>query len=178
MENHNIFFTADTHFSQERTLELSKRPFQNTYEMDEYIISNWNKVTNNQSIIFHLGDFGNCEILSRLNGKNIYIVPGNYENNEELIKLKNCDDRIFILKQNHLMCLKDHFFVRLVHKPLDSIRDEFTLFGHIHRLSMVKKNGLNVGQDCNYFRLFSIDDVLFQINGIYNHYDKNVFCEL
>ena len=33
-----IYFTADTHFGSKRTLELSKRPFKDTDEMDNYII--------------------------------------------------------------------------------------------------------------------------------------------
>ena len=38
----SAFFTSDTHFSQQRTLELSRRPFKTTHEMDLEMISNWN----------------------------------------------------------------------------------------------------------------------------------------
>ena len=33
-----IWFTSDTHFSSERTLELSKRPFKSVEEMDKILI--------------------------------------------------------------------------------------------------------------------------------------------
>ena len=39
-----IWFTSDTHFSSERTLELSKRPFRSVEEMDKILIENWNSV--------------------------------------------------------------------------------------------------------------------------------------
>ena len=37
------WFTSDTHFGAERTLELSKRPFIDTFNMDMTLVSNWNK---------------------------------------------------------------------------------------------------------------------------------------
>ena len=74
----NIFFTSDTHFSQERTLELSKRPFKNVEEMDNAIIDNWNSVVEPNDIVYHLGDFGNVEICKKLHG-NIKLILGNYE---------------------------------------------------------------------------------------------------
>lgn len=76
----NIFFTSDTHFSQERTLELSKRPFKNVEEMDNAIIDNWNSVVEPNDIVYHLGDFGNVEICKKLHG-HIKLILGNYEFN-------------------------------------------------------------------------------------------------
>lgn len=35
-----VFFTADTHFGQERALTLSRRPFKSVKEMDEYMMIN------------------------------------------------------------------------------------------------------------------------------------------
>ena len=55
------WFLADTHFGQQRTLELSKRPFINTYEMDLTMISNWNKNVRMQDTVYFLGDFGNYD---------------------------------------------------------------------------------------------------------------------
>ena len=51
------------------------------------------------------------------------------------------------------------------------------MFGHIHKLQMVKKNGLNVGVDCHNFKPISLEEVLWYKNAIENHYDINVFCE-
>ncbi|HNA90554.1 MAG TPA: hypothetical protein PK989_14665, partial [Anaerolineales bacterium] len=54
---------------------------------------------------------------------------------------------------------------------------EFFLFGHVHQLQMVKRNGLNVGTDCHFFRPIDLQVVLFYRNAIYLHYDDNVFME-
>lgn len=71
-----IWFTSDTHFRSERTLQLSKRPFNSVEEMDQTMINNWNKVVSEHDIVFHLGDFGNYEVSKRLNG-NIILIFGN-----------------------------------------------------------------------------------------------------
>lgn len=39
-----VWFTSDTHFNSERTLELSKRPFKTVEEMNNVLIKNWNSV--------------------------------------------------------------------------------------------------------------------------------------
>lgn len=80
-----VFFTADTHFGSERTLTLSRRPFKTVEEMDETLINNWNSVVGKDDIVYHLGDFGNYEIVKRLNGK-VTLIWGNYELNEFMMK--------------------------------------------------------------------------------------------
>lgn len=80
------WFTSDTHFSQQRTLELSRRPFVDVQSMDYEMISNWNKrVTMNDEVI-HAGDFIDPEqvdmlkpFLSFLNFKTLRWVLGNYD---------------------------------------------------------------------------------------------------
>lgn len=80
-----VFFTADTHFGSERTLTLSRRPFKTVEEMDETLINNWNSVVGKDDIVWHLGDFGNYDVVKRLNGK-INLIWGNYELNEFIKK--------------------------------------------------------------------------------------------
>jgi calcineurin-like phosphoesterase family protein len=38
----SVFFTADTHFGDHRTINISRRPFANTAEMDEVMVERWN----------------------------------------------------------------------------------------------------------------------------------------
>lgn len=80
-----VFFTADTHFGSERALTLSRRPFKTVEEMDETLINNWNSVVGKDDIVYHLGDFGNYEIVKRLNGK-VTLIWGNYELNAFMMK--------------------------------------------------------------------------------------------
>ena len=76
------WFTSDTHFGAERTLELSKRPFKDVFDMDMSLISNWNKNIHKNDIVYFLGDFGNFDVLNVLNFKKLYFVYGNYETKE------------------------------------------------------------------------------------------------
>ena len=48
------------------------------------MISQWNSTIKSNDIVYHLGDFGDASIISKLNGK-IYLIPGNYDN-ENIIR--------------------------------------------------------------------------------------------
>lgn len=179
------YFTSDTHFSALRTLELSKRPFKDISEMDKTLINNWNSKVTIYDTVLHLGDFGNYEKVKELNGK-IILICGNYEmkdlkdlfqNDKEKFKQYLLDmgfNNVYFnpVKYNNKSTLKN---VWLCHEPSKHNPKYFNLFGHIHRLCMVKKFGLNVGTDCHHFYPISEDDVLFQKNGIENYYDDEVF---
>lgn len=94
-----------------------------------------------------------------------------YVNDEYKDIVPNC----LYLTHEPEKCIKDYYddvYEQLL--PLD-ISNIFNLFGHIHKLQMVRKYGLNVGVDCHNFKPISINDVLFYYNAIRNHYDKNVF---
>ena len=73
------YVISDTHFNHSRILEYCQRPFDNVEEMNEVIINNWNKVINEDDIVYVLGDFcfGNKtmlkEIVSSLKGRKILI---------------------------------------------------------------------------------------------------------
>ena len=71
--------------------------------------------------------------------------------------------------------INDNLIINFCHKPTDANPEYFNIFGHVHGLSKVKKFGLNVGMDTNFFRLYSLDDVLFFKNAIENFYDDDVF---
>ena len=84
----NYLFTSDTHFSQQRTLELSRRPFSNLEEMDSVILENINdkvrelyKINNELPTLLHLGDFGNHELVKEINCP-VILIMGNYERRE------------------------------------------------------------------------------------------------
>ena len=74
----SVYFIADTHFGQERTLLLSRRPFSSVKEMDLIMCMNWNMTVKPEDTVYVLGDFGIMDILPLLNGKKI-LIKGNYE---------------------------------------------------------------------------------------------------
>jgi len=168
-----VFFTADTHFGSQRVIGWSQRPFSTAAEMDNFIIANWNNLVTDQDIVYHLGDFGELDKLQALNG-HIIFLPGNADSLEmvEFIAA-SCD----IIEPNTVITLEDDRF-QLVHEPDEAQpSDNFFLFGHIHKLQMVKRNGLNVGVDCHNFSPIPLETVIFYRDAILNAYDENIFLE-
>jgi len=173
------WFTSDTHFGAQRTLELSRRPFDSVACMDWTIVRNWNSIVGRSDTVYHLGDFGNWSMLGYLNG-NIILLPGNYDEPIDVYR-----SGVRTIKSGHVQWFND-VRLKMVHDPLSAKKslpeqstmdeDPFYLFGHIHKLQMVKENGLNVGVDCHNFCPIDLDTVLFYRNAIINHYDENVFC--
>ena len=83
-KSERLFFTADTHWGHRNIIKYCQRPFSCIEEMDDALITNWNRVVGKDDIIFHLGDFamgGSAEwsrLLQKLNGK-IYLILGNHD---------------------------------------------------------------------------------------------------
>lgn len=185
IEKQHLFFTSDTHFGAERTLKLTRRPFKNVKEMDSFIISQWNKAVRKNDIVFHLGDFGNYNILKKLNGK-IILILGNYEQKDMQTNFNNSFSlyKKYLKKQGFSAVFeKDYILdmpvfkeqVYLVHKPIECRRDMFNLFGHIHNFCKIKDFGLNVGTDNYNFKPANLEDIIFFKNAIQNIYKDNVF---
>lgn len=178
MPNH--WFTGDTHFGHQRTLELSRRPFSTVEEMDAEMVKNWNSVVKSDDIVFHVGDFGNYEVSHQLNG-HIHLLLGNYERmdiEKGIVKLDDLKERFnfeSVDDDKRVSLMFNNQMLQLVHEPTHRSPSFFTLFGHIHKLQMVKRNALNVGVDCHQFTPIDLETVLFYKNAIQNHYDEDVF---
>ena len=178
----DIFFTSDTHFNAQRTLDLSKRPFNDLNEMNSTLINNWNSVVGKNDIVFHLGDFGDYRFREFLNG-DIILIKGNYEryykedfeNNKHYFKdfyemmhsiCIPSDDLAYIINMTHEPHRVKHFKVDESH---------INLFGHVHKLCMIKPYGINVSSDCHNFTPIDLDTVKYYHNGIMNYFDDDVF---
>jgi len=78
------FFTADTHFSHARILELDNRPFKTIEEHDEELIRRWNETVSPDDTVIHLGDVAlgkiadSLPLVGRLNGFKI-LKSGNHD---------------------------------------------------------------------------------------------------
>ena len=51
-----IWFTADTHFGDHRTLNIHRRPFASVAAMDDALVAGWNAVVAPGDTVWHLGD--------------------------------------------------------------------------------------------------------------------------
>lgn len=178
------FFTSDTHYSAQRTLDLSKRPFRTVEEMDKAMITNHNDSVKPNDTVYHLGDFGNYETVKYLNG-NIHLILGNYERDEiekGTLTIEKLLEYGFasVSYDKHLKVFNDegkYHIVHLVHEPEKCDKNfKYNLFGHIHGRQMIKRYGLEVGVDTHNYRPISTSDVSFFLNSLdKGYYDNNVF---
>lgn len=162
----SIFFTSDTHFSSQRTLELSRRPFRSVEEMDWTMIERWNTKIGPDDTVYHLGDFGDKFALQYLNG-NIKLVLGNHDVKEEFVR------QVEIIEPSKV---EEKYLVS--HEPLywkNEAGDK--LFGHIHGRQTLKEwSGLDVGVDGHNFEPYSEEEVRFYLDSIKKgYYDEEVW---
>lgn len=180
----NIFFTADCHFNHGNIIPYASRPFMKkdeiipgtlmwkndtiktsrTHQMNEEIIKRWNNKVNNDSIVYHVGDFCFKENVnpasyfeSRLRGKIIHII-GNHDHNNGV---KGLITTAFMEFGNRLF--------QVQHRPPTvpgEIPDfvDCVLCGHVHDLWKTKIEFgvpiINVGVDVWQFTPVSIESLL------------------
>lgn len=184
-----VYFTSDTHFNHANIIGFCSRPFKNVNEMNETLITNWNRVVGADDIVFHLGDFclgGSAEwtnVLNRLNGK-IYLIVGNHD-------MKNLRQSYYdrfeeIVMQKHIEIGKQKIYLN--HCPFlcygGAYKDTWQLFGHVHtsknntgkdasRLNMLFPTQYDVGVDNNNFTPVSFDQVKAIIQKQVEQFNKN-----
>ena len=184
-----VYFTSDTHFNHANIIGFCSRPFKNVEEMNETLITNWNRVVGVDDIVFHLGDFclgGSAEwtnVLNRLNGK-IYLIVGNHD-------IKNLRQGYYdrfkgILMQMHIEIGKQKIYLN--HCPFlcygGAYKDTWQLFGHVHtsknntgkdasRLNMLFPTQYDVGVDNNNFTPVSFYQVKAIIQKQVEQFNKN-----
>ena len=76
-----LFFTADTHFGDHRTINIHRRPFASSAEMDAALVAGWNATVGPSDEVWHLGDVARhvrdvAALLAGLNGTK-HLVRGN-----------------------------------------------------------------------------------------------------
>ena len=76
-----IFLIANCQFGRANIIKKNKRPFESVQEMNDEMIQRWNTVVTDKDQVIHLGNFAwdpstAEEVLSKLNGKSILLLPG------------------------------------------------------------------------------------------------------
>jgi len=179
----NVWFTSDTHYDDER-LDLFGRDilFSSAKEVDDFIISQWNKNINDGDLVIHVGDVAltknGLNKIKELKGTK-WLVKGNYDTPDGTAKFK-IDDKILleyfdnVYEDLTIMINKEEVFIN--HYPTSAKDYLFNIVGHIHGTWKVQRNMVNVGVDAWHFTPVSLDTIKFQMNGIRNFYDQNVFA--
>ena len=154
-----IWFSADTHYNDERIIGYTRRPFKSVKEMNETMIENWNGKVAERDLVYHLGDFcyGNPEpILKALNGFKILIIGSHdrdAKRSSQFIKKENMLE-IFELNQSITLC---HYCMRVWPK---SHYNSYMLYGHSHGFLNPQGKSMDVGVDCNNFTPVSFLEVM------------------
>lgn len=193
-----IYFTSDTHFFHKNIIKYCNRPFytDDSNEMDNAIISNWNSVVSPIDTVYHLGDFaftGNTEkirlTIQSLNG-DIHLLMGNHDyqnkfNRDNVRSLfKSVNDYLYIEVDDEEQGLMQGIF--LCHYPMltwhNAMRGSWQLFGHIHsginssaseKDILLKPSQYDVGVDNNNFTPISYEQLKVIITRQYLH-RKNI----
>ena len=132
-----VRYIADMHFDHESIIAYDNRPFSSVTEMNEELISRWNRVVKEGDLTWILGDFclGSperwAEILDRLNGRKA-LISGNHDSADAVRLLQDRfediaeyreitdGDRQVILCHYPILAFRDHYFGRI------------HLYGHVH----------------------------------------------
>ena len=140
------YYIADNHFYHRALLDkMDCRSFDDVEEMNEYMISQWNKKVRKNDEVIILGDlsWGNCqqtqEILDRLKGK-LFMIRGNHD---YFLDEKNFDSSQFGWIRNYKELNDNRRKVVLSHYPIACYNGQYRkdangqaktymLHGHIH----------------------------------------------
>lgn len=78
------FLLANCQFGRLAAIKQNGRPFENVLEMNYEMVDRWNSVVTDEDQVIHLGNFAwdpstAEEALSQLNGKEIFLIPGEHD---------------------------------------------------------------------------------------------------
>ncbi len=178
-----IFFIADTHFGHQTIIDSCDRPYTCVKEMDESIISNWNKYVTGDDTVYVLGDmFYRCtnpkKILCRLKGKKRLIIGNHDASWMSEVLLSNYFESVDFKR----IVLLEEYELTLCHEPdlqWKKSKYAYMIYGHIHNrtdlyywpLLCQCNHYLNAGVDINAFRPVTFEEMV-----INNQEFKKVHC--
>jgi calcineurin-like phosphoesterase family protein len=157
-----LFFTADTHFGDHRTINIQKRPFRDVAEMDAMLIARWNAVVGPDDVVWHLGDVARRPadvpaLLTQLNGIK-HLLRGNNDPAATLMApgWASTGDYAEIEVDGHALVL--------CHYPFRSWngqhRRAINLHGHSHGRLKPMPRQFDVGVDVHHFMPVTLDQIL------------------
>ena len=157
-----IFFTSDTHFGDHRVLNIGKRPFASTAEMDAVLAERWNGAVGPEDEVWHLGDVARkpaevSELLARLNGTK-HLLRGNNDPPGTL------EAAGWASIHDYRELELDGRFLVLCHYPFESWNRKGAgavhLHGHSHGRLKPMTRRYDVGVDVHGFRPVQLDEIL------------------
>lgn len=157
-----IFFTADTHFGDHRTINIQNRPFANVAEMDATLIERWNAVVGRGDVVWHLGDVARRAadvpaLLDRLHGTK-HLLRGNNDPDATLTAAGWASTR------DYAEIMVDGRALVLCHYPFRSWNGQhkgaLNLHGHSHGRLKPMPRQFDVGVDVHEFAPVALERLL------------------
>jgi calcineurin-like phosphoesterase family protein len=157
-----LFFTADTHFNDHRTINIHRRPFSSVSEMDEALVQAWNATVGERDEVWHLGDVARRSsdvpaLLTRLNGTK-HLVRGNND------PVETGEAAGWASVQDYAELVVDNHFLVLCHYPFRSWNGQHrrarNLHGHSHGKLKPLPRQHDVGVDAQEYRPVALADLL------------------
>jgi calcineurin-like phosphoesterase family protein len=157
------YLVSDTHFCHDKIIQYENRPFQNSNEMNETIIKNWNNTVKKTDNIFVLGDFGLgsveqlTEICNRLNGYKTLILGNHDRSKETMLKIG------FNEVSKYPIVYKGFYIMS--HQPLymNENMPYVNIHGHIHSKAMEGKQYFNVSVERLGYKPILFDDIVKEL---------------
>lgn len=157
-----VFFTADTHFGDHRTINIQKRPFASVAEMDALLIERWNAMVAPNDAVWHLGDVARRAndvpaLLARLNGTK-HLLRGNNDPDVTV------GAEGWATTQDYAEIALDGRRLVLCHYPFRSWNGQhkgaINLHGHSHGRLKPMPRQFDVGVDAHGFAPVRLDDLI------------------
>lgn len=157
-----LYFTADTHFGDHRTINIHGRPFSSVSEMDEALVQGWNAVVGKDDEIWHLGDVARRAsdvpaLLERLNGTK-HLIRGNND------PVETGEAAGWASVQDYAELVVNGQMLVLCHYPFRSWNGQHrrarNLHGHSHGKLKPLLRQHDVGVDAQGFRPLGLEDLI------------------
>lgn len=147
------FFISDTHFGDNRKYKIKQTIFSSVEEIEREVVKRWNSVVSRKDTVYHLGDFGTPSVIKKLNGK-VTLICGNHEKDA----MKKTGESFEAFRARYIgmgfqdvikdgIWLDEKVFGRpvyMTHRPTACKKGYANLFGHVHSLKPIMKDGVNV----------------------------------
>ena len=183
-----IYYTADLHLGHENIISYCNRPFENTDEMGEDIVSNWNSVVHENDDVYIIGDVlfklknDSPLYLDRMNGIKHLIVGNHDKRNLKKDIFKN----LFTSIDDYLLIEDEGRKVVLFHYPIIEwdgyFRGAYHIYGHIHnsdnttnKIMKTVPNAFNAGVDVNDFTPQTLSQLIARNKPIVAHCLDDVY---
>ena len=181
----NVFFTSDLHIGHENAIKFDDRPFNSVEEMDEELISRWNKKVDPGDLVYVLGDLiwktrngAAADILHSLNGQKI-LIKGNHDRflhnakaKKELAGIKDYDDITVKLKDGTTRrCILSHYFMPFYN---GHFYGAIHLHGHSH-VTAEAKSEIEIARELN--RLGFTNEI-YNVGCMYYNYEPVTLDEI